>query len=316
MAFIRGLIEGAIASAMMLFWIFWAFLLCCTSCALYPFVYPFGGRKACAKIIQNLADFYWGVLTRWVEHWGRVKVEIAGDKLPVRENVFIVANHRWLIDWLMIFCLAVRKGRLGCIKLFVKNSVFYVPGVGFGLYLLDFIFLKRDWERDAKSIQRTFQNLKQRKLPFWLVSHLEGTRLTPEKLTQSHEFAKKKDLPQYNNVLLPRIKGFVSTVEALKDGSITAIYNLTIVYNDGKKKPSLRDIAMRRPSRVNIYVKRYPISSLPLNSEAELTKWLYDRWSDKDHAIDYLLEHGHFPEVQNEPYCHPSMYGETIPYPK
>ena len=67
--------------------------------------------------------------------------------------------------------------------------------------------LSRTWADDVEKINKTFHNLKTRKLPFWLASHIEGTRHVPEKVRQSQEYAKKHDLPVLTNVLLPRKKG-------------------------------------------------------------------------------------------------------------
>jgi hypothetical protein len=45
--------------------------------------------------------------------------------------------------------------------------------------------------------------------PFWVGIYPEGTRITPKKWKESITFAAEKGLPQLNNVLLPRTKGFV-----------------------------------------------------------------------------------------------------------
>ena len=64
----------------------------------------------------------------------------------------------------------------------------------------------------------------------------EGTRLRPETLasvfphcnrcliTQSHGYAKKMDLPVYNNVLIPRTKGFVACIREFRDSHIQYVY--------------------------------------------------------------------------------------------
>jgi len=272
----------------------------------YPFLYPIGGRTLCVKRTMQTADIYWDYLIRMIEGWGRWQMVLSGDKLPPHENAFVIANHRWIVDWSMIFCVAARKGRLGCIKFFVKDAIKYYPGFGWGIYVMDFIFLKRNWERDMVSISKTFEKLKQRRLPFWLVSHVEGTRLTPEKLKASHAFAKKTDLPILNNVLLPRSKGFLATVKALRDGTATAIYDFTLVYNDGKKPPSLSSIVMRRGGKISIHTRRYLISELP-KSDEDLHNWILDRWKEKDQLIDQFLKDGHFPNVYNDPAAHLSM---------
>jgi hypothetical protein len=65
----------------------------------------------------------------------------------------------------------------------------------------------------------------------------EGTRLRPETLesvipsprgrlliAQSHGYAKKMDLPVYNNVLIPRTKGFVACVTQFRESHIKYVY--------------------------------------------------------------------------------------------
>jgi len=286
----------------MILWMFGAAVCCVVVIMRIPYDYAVGGRRECARIATLVADWYWHYLTAFIEVWGRWKIVFSGDRLPVNEDAIIIANHRWFLDWLMIFQLAIRKGMLGCCKLFAKDSIRWVPGIGWGIWMLDYIFLKRDWNRDSESINRTFHNLKERNLPFWLVSHIEGTRLSPLKLKQSHEFAKKKDLPILNNVLIPRSKGFAATVQALQD-TAGAVYDLTIVYNDGRTQPSMPSIAFRLGGRVNIHVRRYKIEDIP-KDDAGINSWLIERWAEKDKLIDHFLKHGNFPNVYEEPRIH------------
>jgi 1-acyl-sn-glycerol-3-phosphate acyltransferase len=63
---------------------------------------------------------------------------------------------------------------LGATKFFAKASIRYIPGFGWGMWMLDFPFLHRNWGEDVNMINKTFNKLQTRKLPFWLISHLEG----------------------------------------------------------------------------------------------------------------------------------------------
>ncbi len=67
----------------------------------------------------------------------------------------------------------------------LEASVIYIPGFGWGMWVLGCPFLHRNWSDDVQQINRTFNALKTRKLPFWLISHCEGTRITPQKLKES-----------------------------------------------------------------------------------------------------------------------------------
>jgi len=175
------------------------------------------------------------------------------------------------------------------------------------MFLLVFIFLKRNWNKDLQNINKTFQNLIDNKSPFWLMSHLEGTRMNPSKLKESQDFAKKKDLPILENVLLPRTKGFISTVQGLRKHS-DAIYDFTIAYLNKDtgdfvhtKGPGLMSICARNPrSSVHIYVRRYPMSSVP-QSEEELNAWCIQVWKEKDDLLKYFDQHKTFEKPLNYP---------------
>lgn len=167
-------------------------------------------------------------------------------------------------------------------------------------YIFFFSFLKiRNWEKDQKSIDKTFQNLKNRKIPFWMIFHPEGTRKSEEKLKKSHEWAKKKDLPMLNHVLLPKTKGFLATIKGL-NSHVNAIYDLTIVYNNGESIPDLATSTLRYGSRVNIHVRRYPIKTLPTDDQ-EIKQWCTDRWIEKDQLISQFLKDKNFPNPRDEP---------------
>lgn len=74
-----------------------------------------------------------------------------------------------------------------------------------------------------------------------------------------------------------------------------AIYDLTIVYNQGKGK--ILDVVTgcwRGGGRVDMYIRRYPIDAIP-NSDKELDKWLLDRWVEKEKLFEQLKQNKSFP---------------------
>jgi lysocardiolipin and lysophospholipid acyltransferase len=58
--------------------------------------------------------------------------------------------------------------------------------------------------------------------------------------------------------------------------------------------------------RLNIHVRRFPISEIPVEEEA-MYKWLVDRWVEKDALVQHLLDYGYFPNVLKEPEKHLDM---------
>jgi hypothetical protein len=63
-----------------------------------------------------------------------------------------------------------------------------------------------------------------------LVLFAEGTRFTPAKHAASIAFAEKSGLPPLKNLLLPRTKGFLATLQQIR-GKFPAIYCATLAFN-------------------------------------------------------------------------------------
>lgn len=51
----------------------------------------------------------------------------------------------------------------------------------------------------------------------------------------------------------------------------------------------------RPPCRTTIFYRLYPVKELPQESEA-LTKWLIDRWSEKENMLSHFYKTGEFPD--------------------
>lgn len=217
-------------------------------------------------IIHVYLELVWGIMTRQIEVWGGWNFVISGDEVPRLETVFAVSNHRFWLDWLIIMCLAARKGRLGAVKMFAKQVISLVPGIGWGMWLSDMVFLTRDWNSDLRRVNATFKRLRESQMPFWLVSHLEGTRLSQQKLLESQQFAKKTNKPVLEHCLLPRTKGFVATIQGLRT-RLDAVYDITIVYDHMKMgAPSAVGLVLShwlvKPIDVHIHIRRFPINEV------------------------------------------------------
>ncbi len=64
-----------------------------------------------------------------------------------------------------------------------------------------------------------------------MIIFFKGSRLTPDKLEASQKFAKERNLPVLNNVLLPRLKGFLASAQNLRE-DLDGIIDLTLVYKN------------------------------------------------------------------------------------
>jgi len=220
----------------------------------------------------------------------------------MRENAFVISNHQWVFDWSVLFSVGLRKGMSGAGRFFSKKSVFYIPGLGLGVWMSGSVFLERNWEKDRASIDKAFRRLRTLTPPhpLWMITFPESTRITPEKRALSHDYARENGLPLYDNLLVPRTKGFVAQVKGLRN-VVPALYDLTICYGTSDNEPpSLMDLAGGNyDAPVHIHCKRFEMSELP-ESNVDLRSWIFKRWEEKDALIKYCQENGRFPGPKHD----------------
>jgi 1-acyl-sn-glycerol-3-phosphate acyltransferase len=249
-------------------------------------------RRAVRRINSWCARSIWGLWVLMAERQNHIQVRVTGDELPPRENVLLLANHQSMTDVLLMLCIAWRARRLGDLKWFVKDPVKYVPGPGFGMWFLDCIFVKRDWHKDRRNIERLFQKYKAEQIPIFLVSFLEGTRLTAKKLAETQEFARARGLYEPRHTLVPRTKGFTFTMVGLRD-HLDAVYDVTIGYPTNPP-PSLFACFAGDVKQLDLHVRRFEKATLPTGEEA-LADWATARYREKDELLEHRSKTGHFP---------------------
>jgi len=256
----------------------------------------------------------WWLLQRNLEEpFGHCNVTMSGDVLPPGESAFVVANHVSMTDFFLINAIAIRKRMLPNVKYILKDSLKWLPAFGWGMYMCGHVFIKRNWTTDSEKILAAFGRIRDLDIPLWLISYVEGTRKTVEKHRASNQFARERGLKELNNLLLPRTTGFVSTVKAMRNSQMTAVYDFTFAYQKTTSKgvrfgeaPSLLRIHLAPIDdeyQIHIHVKRYPMDSLP-QDDAGLQKWLYDRWVEKDKLMGHLKDQWteDLPDMLSEPW--------------
>ncbi len=243
------------------------------------------------RINWACAYSWWGTSVFMMEKLKGIKIVFTGDEVPPEENAIVIANHQEMTDPNALFCLALRKKRLAHLKWFAKDIIKYVPGAGWGLYIAGNFFVKRDWLRDQKKIDKVFERVLKEKEPMWIISFLEGTRITPEKLKRSQAFCKERGRPVFEHVLAPRTKGFEATVQALRT-HLDAVYDVTIAFPEGT--PKISHLFLGYIHQIHMHVRRFPIQSLPTN-EKDIGEWVWKVFEEKERLLQYFLEHKRFP---------------------
>ncbi len=282
----KGLVSGSIASVLL-----FSTLIAFNGLQTASLVIKIFSPTAFRRINRRLAKIWWGWCALGAEKVYGTTWVISGDNVPKRENAIVVLNHQEMADIPVIFSFARAKERVGDLKWFVKDILKYVPGIGWGMLFLDCPFIKRNWTADRDYIHRVFRNILEHNVPLWLMTFAEGTRVHPEKVARSREYAKKQGLTPLEHVLIPRTKGFVASVQALR-GHVDAVYDLTIGYVGGV--PTLWQWIKGYVRKVHLDVRRYAIETMPEDAEA-LSDWLIKRFEEKDRLLDYYYRNSVFP---------------------
>ncbi len=247
-------------------------------------------RATFRKFNRWVANTWWGWCVTGSKTIYNTNIVVTGDSIPHGENALVFANHQQMPDITFLMDYARTKDRLGDLKWFAKEIIKYVPGVGWGMWFLDCPFLKRNWNDDRRSILETFARLRDDRVPMWLVTFPEGTRLTASKIEKSRRYATEHGLHALDHVQLPRTKGFVASIVGLR-GHITAVYDITIGYERGV--PTLWQFIQGYARRAHLHVQRYPIETLPQDDDG-LATWLTDRFVEKDRLLNEFYRTGHF----------------------
>ncbi|XP_027330375.1 probable 1-acyl-sn-glycerol-3-phosphate acyltransferase 4 isoform X2 [Abrus precatorius] len=251
-----------------------------------------GLRLFSIRCSRKTVSFIFGL---WLALWpslfekiNKTKVVFSGDSIPMKERVLLIANHRTEVDWMYLWDLALRKGRLGCIKYILKSSLMKLPIFGWGFHILEFIAVERKWEIDEQILHQKLSTLKDPHDPLWLAIFPEGTDYTEKKSKDGKKFAAEAGLPVLTNVLLPKTKGFHACLEVLR-GSLDAVYDVTIAYKN--HCPSFLDNVFGvDPSEVHLHIRRIPAEEIPA-SETKAASWLINTFQIKDQLLsDFKIQ--------------------------
>ena len=135
-----------------------------------------------------------------------------------------------------------------------------------------------------------------------LISYSEATRYTPQKYLETVQWCKANNKPVPRFTLYPRTKGFVSTVQHLRQTQhIKAVYDMTIAYaHEGRffAAPSMWEKHsqpnLNQHWRFHVHTERHALKDLP-QTDDELSGWLQSVWIAKGKRLESLqhqLEQG------------------------
>uniref|UniRef100_A0A3Q3G6E7 1-acylglycerol-3-phosphate O-acyltransferase 3 n=1 Tax=Kryptolebias marmoratus TaxID=37003 RepID=A0A3Q3G6E7_KRYMA len=190
------------------------FIQLCT-CILWPI-----NKQLYRRINCRLSYSLWSQLVMMLEWWSGTECTLYTDQATVdkfgKEHVIIILNHNFEVDFLCGWTMCERYGILGSSKVLAKHELLKVPLIGWTWYFLEIVFCKRKWEEDRKTVFSGLERLKDYPEYMWFLLYCEGTRFTEKKHQISMQVAESKGLPKLKYHLLPRTKGFTTTLQCLK----------------------------------------------------------------------------------------------------
>ena len=267
-------------------------------------------------------------MTQW---WAPTVVRVSGDSTmrgqllqsvdgsllcDFPQRMILIANHQIYTDWLYLWWIGYAAGMHGRIYVVLKESLKRIPVIGWGMQFAQFIFLKRKWEHDKPRMAAHLQKFNNPKDPMWLMMFPEGTNLADSTREASKNWAEKNGIDDMQHMLLPRSTGLQFILQELRK-SVDYVYDCTIAYEGVPRGEFAQDIFTvgasyfggRPPKSVNMYWRRFRISSIPLDDPKTFELWLRSRWIEKDKFVEDYLCTGRFPADQG---TSKNSKGETV----
>lgn len=254
--------------------------------------------KASRKFIHLALDWcasQWMSFNNWQQEiLLPTKIQTEGlDDLSKEQWYLMIANHQSWVDILVI--LRLFNGRIPYIKFFLKQSLLYIPFMGFCFWALDFPFMRRyskeqleknpelkgkDIERTRKSCEVFLHN------PVTMINFMEGTRFTVKKYQQQSSI--------YRHLLMPKAGG-VSFALAAMNGQLKQLLDLTIYYPPAI--PTYWQYASGQVDTIAVHLRRFDIANELIGDYAndpvfreKFQAWVNQLWQEKDQRLDTMAQ--------------------------
>ncbi|CCJ28918.1 unnamed protein product [Pneumocystis jirovecii] len=223
------------------------------------------------------------------------------EDIQMYNRFILIVNHQISTDWLYIWWIAYIKKIHDGIYIILKDSLRKIPVIGWGMKTFGFIFLSRSWSKDYHKLKNHLEHLSLQNESMLLLLYPEGTNFSSNTKPQSLIYAKKKNLPMLDYVLLPRIKGLYLCLMHLNK-STKYLYNCTIGYQGVMYNEYAQDIFtfksiimnLKFPENVHIHFQKIDINKIPLDNEEKFKNWLYELWIEKDKLMHQFFNQGYF----------------------
>lgn len=267
--------------------------------------------------------FHWllAMVSMWTWSAGYDIIE-QGDDIQkiISEKTLVIANHQSTGDVPVLMTTFNAKPNVLPNLMWIMDRVFKFTNFGIVSILHQDFFIVSGRKRREESLKQLEKHLKESYIPRnrkWMVLFPEGGFLCKRRET-SQKYAKKNNLPILENVTLPRVGAMQTIFDTLgptqkKDidqqenssllnrsdmtvakPEISWVLDITIAYPQGKPLDLPTIITgSRPPCETVLFYRLFPSTVVPREPE-QLSKWLYDRWVEKEALLEHFYKHGTF----------------------
>ncbi|RDB29090.1 putative acyltransferase CST26 [Hypsizygus marmoreus] len=261
--------------------------------------------------------------------------EVTSLNLPTK--FVLISNHQIYADWWYAWCLTYFIGSKGVhrhVYITLKKSLQWIPIVGWGMQLFNFIFLARSWASDrvhlASHLSSLGQHAEEEDNPLCFILYPEGTLVSKNTRPISKKFADKSGISDLHNLLLPRstglhysLRSLAPRIPDLKLIDLTMVYPGIAPLKYGQDYYTLRSIFMNgvSPPTINIHLRMFDVADvipignmsanpsrnlvdapnehspevdIPEQEKVEFDVWLRELWQEKDEGLTRFFETASF----------------------
>lgn len=197
--------------------------------------------------------------------------KVVGLDLPQR--AVLIANHQVYADWWYAWSLTYYMRTYADVFIVLKESLKWVPMLGWGMRFYNFIFLKRSWASDrlhlAASLSWLGQRAEREDSPLTFILYPEGTLVSKDTRPLSKKYADKIGIPDTLHTLLPRstglhysLRSLAPRIPSLQLIDITMAYPGIPPFGYGQDYYTLRSIFFDGipPPTVHMHIKTFDVA--------------------------------------------------------
>ncbi|XP_060819085.1 acyl-CoA:lysophosphatidylglycerol acyltransferase 1-like isoform X2 [Bombus pascuorum] len=264
--------------------------------------------------------FHWllAMVSTWTWSAGYDIIE-QGDDIQeiISERTLVIANHQSTGDVPILMTTFNAKPNVLPNLMWIMDRIFKFTNFGIVSILHQDFFIVSGRKQREGSLKKLEKHLKESYIPLsrkWMVLFPEGGFLCKRRET-SQKYAKKNNLPILENVTLPRVGAMQTIFDTIGPSQenntaeqhlnsrpnmtaakpqINWILDITIAYPQGKPLDLPTIITgSRPPCETVLFYRVFPSSVVPREPEL-LSKWLYDRWVEKESLLENFYKYGSF----------------------